>query len=71
MANCRSILMAIVCAGWALTAACAGTPDDKPPKAADEQVLFGDLPAIEAAAPHAQTRAGVPAAVSVTTIADG
>ncbi len=70
MPNCRSILMAMVCAGWALTAAGAGTPGDKPPKTADEQVLFGDLPTIEAASLHAQTLAEAPAVVSVITAAD-
>ena len=41
--------------------------DGAPQKAANEQVLFGDLPAVEAASLHAQTLAEAPANVSVIT----
>ncbi len=38
-----------------------------PEKPAEEQILFGDLPSIEAAALHSQTLAEAPAAVTVIT----
>ena len=45
--------------GWAQT--------DSPPKPADDQALFGDLPTVEAVALHAQTLAEAPANVTVIT----
>ncbi len=66
MANFRTIFTALVCA-WSVF---AGSPDDGTKKAGDERVLFGDLPAVEAAALHAQTLAEAPANVSVITAAD-
>jgi iron complex outermembrane receptor protein len=66
MLNCRPILIALICACWAF----AATPDGKTQKAGDEQVLFGDLPTVEAASLHAQTLAEAPANVSVITAAD-
>ncbi|MBZ5622062.1 MAG: TonB-dependent receptor [Acidobacteriia bacterium] len=66
MLNCRSILTALVCVGSAL----AASSDEKAQKAGEEQVLFGDLPTVEAAALHAQTLAEAPANVSVITAAD-
>src|ERR1017187_10087141 len=66
MLNCRPIPMSLVCACLAF----AATPDGKTQKAGDEQILFGDLPTVEAAALHAQTLAEAPANVSVITAAD-
>jgi outer membrane receptor protein involved in Fe transport len=66
MPNCRPIPLALVCACWAF----AATPDGKTPKAGDEQVLFGDLPRVEAVSLHAQTLAEASANVSVITAAD-
>ncbi len=57
MANRVLILVALACAA-------AAQPPVKP---ADDQVLFGDLPSIEAAALHAQTLAEAPATVTVIT----
>ena len=48
----------------------AGTPDGKPPRPAEDQVLFGDLPQVEAAALHTQSLAEAPANVSIITAAD-
>jgi outer membrane receptor for ferrienterochelin and colicins len=66
MPRFRPILMALLCACRAF----AATPDGKTQKAGDEQVLFGDLPTVEAAALHAQTLAEAPANISVITAAD-
>src|ERR1017187_3815450 len=66
MLNCRPIPMSLVCACLAFPA----TPDGKTQKAGDEQILFGDLPTVEAAALHAQTLAEAPANVRVITAAD-
>src|SRR6185369_6602538 len=41
--------------------------DGKAPKPGDDQVLFGDLPQVEAASLHTQTLAEAPANVSVIT----
>jgi len=51
------ILLALACAAAAQT----------PVKPVEDQVLFGDLPSIEAAALHSQTLAEAPAAVTVIT----
>jgi iron complex outermembrane receptor protein len=58
----RFLIGALACAGFAL----AASADGSAPKG-DETVLFGDLPAIEAAALHAQTLAEAPANVTVVT----
>ena len=55
---------ALVCAGHVLAFASADGGAQKP---ADEQILFGDLPKVEAAALHSQTLAEAPANVSVIT----
>lgn len=65
MPRYRPILMALAWACWAF----AATPDGKTQKSGDEQVLFVDLPTVEAVALHAQTLAEAPANVSVTTAA--
>src|SRR5579864_5186310 len=54
---------ALVCA----PAAFPGTPEASPAEPGDEQVLFGELPKVEAASLHAQTLAEAPANVSVIT----
>jgi len=66
MAALRSILAALVCAWSALAAASDGPPQ----KPSDETVLFGDLPAVEAASLHAQTLAEAPANITVITAAE-
>jgi len=66
MPRFHPILMVLVCACRAF----GDSPDGKTQKAPDEQVLFGDLPTVEAAALHAQTLAEAPANVSVITAAD-
>jgi hypothetical protein len=60
------MLIALLCACRTF----AATPDGQAQKAADEQVLFGDLPTVEAVSLHAQTLAEAPANVSVITAAD-
>ena len=55
--------LALACAA----AAFAGTPSGGETAASDEQVLFADLPRVEAASLHAQTLAEAPASVSVIT----
>ena len=52
--------------------ACGADPTGRPApeKAADETVLFGDLPTVEAASLHAQTLAEAPASVTVITAAE-
>ncbi|HEY1341720.1 MAG TPA: TonB-dependent receptor [Bryobacteraceae bacterium] len=52
--------------------ACAADPPGRPApqKPADETVLFGDLPTVEAASLHAQTLAEAPASVTVITAAE-
>src|SRR5271157_519987 len=62
----RFVIGALACAGFAL----AASADGSTPKAGHETVLFGDLPAIEAAALHAQTLAEAPANVTVVTAAE-
>lgn len=64
MANARAILTALVYV-WS-----AAAQDEKVKKAPDEAVLFGDLPAVEAASLHAQTLAEAPANISVITAED-
>src|SRR5579864_7401622 len=54
---------ALVCAPAAFPA----TPEAAPAGPGDEQVLFADLPKVEAASLHAQTLAEAPANVSVIT----
>ena len=63
MAAFRPMIAAFVCS-WSALAAASG---DTPQKAGDETVLFGDLPAVEAASLHAQTLAEAPANVTVIT----
>ena len=66
MAVFRPMIAALLCAWSAFGAASDGPPQ----KAGDETVLFGDLPAVEAAALHAQTLAEAPANVTVITADD-
>jgi len=56
MADFRSIAAALVCA----CSAFAASADGPPQKPSDETVLFGDLPAVEAASLHAKTLAEAP-----------
>jgi len=66
MAVFRSMIAALVSAWCAL----AASADGSMPKAGDETVLFGDPPAIEAAALDAQTLAEAPANVTVAPAAE-
>ncbi len=56
--------------GGCLAAVLAAAQTDAPAKPVDDQVLFGDLPTVEAVSLHAQTLAEAPANVTVITAAE-